>query len=425
MPNPLRPIVATHQMERQMKYVRTLSLLIATLLSVETVFAEEENDRFPTDLMTFAQGVLPVSVDTKDAGLRTGMEQAIALIDGNPVGFVMTPKPGTAADIVEIVYALPAPTRFDRFAVPNVLETPSPSQTFFNTIEVLGAEQSADGPFITLAQAELTVHGGRGEVTELSLTQDRPEVLWIKLRLTGGVSIEADKTFFEFSELIGNGSQRAAALSERFDGGWKGRGVKIELAQEGPSVSGCYDTDGRLNGTVEGNVLRALGSNEAGIQSQFVLIANEDGALRGLRSTNGAPFKIYDGEPSNEGLECGAPEEPRLGCGAIVHGIGFDFDSDAIRPSSEPVLRALHDGLAGENSNSIQIVGHSSSEGPEDYNRELSERRANSVVAALVSLGLDAGRLSAAGRGEDEPIASNDDEAGRSLNRRVEIVCAS
>ena len=87
------------------------------------------------------------------------------------------------------------------------------------------------------------------------------------------------------------------------------------------------------------------------------------------------------------------------------------------------MIADLHQGLAQANA-AIQIVGHSSSEGAADYNRNLSQRRAQSVVAALVALGLDAGQISAVGKGEDDPIASNDDEAGRSLNRRVEVICA-
>lgn len=81
-----------------------------------------------------------------------------------------------------------------------------------------------------------------------------------------------------------------------------------------------------------GNVLRAIGANNAGIPSQFVLIATEDGAIRGLRSTNGAPFKPYDGDASSKPPKCLPQEPPTLGCGSIVHGIGFDFDSDVIRP---------------------------------------------------------------------------------------------
>lgn len=201
--------------------------------------------------------------------------------------------------------------------------------------------------------------------------------------------------------------------------------MDIELKQDGVTVAGCYDTDSLLTGTVEGSVLRALGTNDAGIPSQFILIAAPDGALRGLRSTNGAPFKPYDGAASDSAPVCLSPDPPTLGCGAIVHRIGFDFDSDVLREESTPILQAMYTALSQETGATISIVGHSSSEGGEDYNRDLSQRRAASVVAALVALGLDPSSLTAAGQGEDMPIASNDDAAGRSLNRRVEVQCAS
>lgn len=165
-------------------------------------------------------------------------------------------------------------------------------------------------------------------------------------------------------------------------------------------------------------------ADDAGIESQFLLMVDQDGALRGLRSANGAPFKPHDGEMSADAPVCLPPEPQVPGCGAVMHGIGFDFDSDVIRPSSQPILASLHEGLSAEQSAEIQIIGHSSSEGADEYNRDLSQRRANSVVTALVALGLDAGRISAVGRGEEDPIASNDDEAGRSLNRRVEVRCS-
>jgi OmpA-OmpF porin, OOP family len=71
----------------------------------------------------------------------------------------------------------------------------------------------------------------------------------------------------------------------------------------------------------------------------------------------------------------------------------------------------------------MTVVGHTSSEGSDAYNQELSQRRAESVAAALAARGIDAVSLSAKGAGENQPIADNTTEAGRSLNRRVEIVC--
>ena len=400
--------------------------MLALLAAAVPLAAQDADDAppGPPDLMTFASGVLPVSVSTGAADLRTGPEQAIALIDGSANTFSLTPRPAGADDRIEIVYAMPAPTTFDGFAVPGILETPSPSQTFAARVEVAGSVTGPDGPFAPLAEATLETHAARGDVTALTLLGDPSPVLWVRVALSGGINVERAQTFLEFSELVGTGRREATPLSEGFDGVWRGRGVRIELAQQGATVTGCYDTDGDLRGTVDGAVLRAVGRTQAGIVSHFILIVAPDGGLRGLRSTNGAPFKPHDGAPSDAAPTCTAPATPVTGCGAVLHGIGFDFDSAAIRPESRPVLQALHAGLAGADAASIRIVGHSSSEGAADYNLDLSQRRAQSVVDALVGLGLSADRLSALGKGEAEPIASNADEAGRSLNRRVEILCS-
>lgn len=401
--------------------IRSTSALLTLVLACPSALAEEPRP----DLMSFAQGTLPLSINETGEALRFGMPQAVSIIDGSPAKFVAPQKPASEDDVIAVTYELPAPTVFDRFAVPGIGETPSPSQTFFRSVEVWGATESPEGPFTLLAEGQLQVHGAEDEVTELDLTDERPEVRWISLRLSGGINVEREQSFFEFSELIGNGTQQDSALSDGFDGVWSGRGVKIELAQDKASVTGCYDSNSTLSGTVDGRVLRALGEDEAGIASQFILIASEDGALRGLRSSNGAPFKPYDGDASDKAPTCLPKAPAKLGCGSVIHGIGFNFDSAEIRPSSEPVLAALHEGLSQEEAAKVQIIGHSSSEAEEAYNLDLSERRAASVAAALVDRGFEASRLSASGRGEAEPIASNDDEAGRSLNRRVEVKCSN
>ena len=101
----------------------------------------------------------------------------------------------------------------------------------------------------------------------------------------------------------------------------------------------------------------------------------------------------------------------------------FGFDSADLRPEAEPVLSELYTGLSGVSGRTIVIEGHTSSEGSADYNQGLSERRAQTVVAALVIRGLASGSISAVGKGESVPIASNNTEIGRSLNRRVEVQC--
>ena len=69
----------------------------------------------------------------------------------------------------------------------------------------------------------------------------------------------------------------------------------------------------------------------------------------------------------------------------------------------------------------LLIVGHTDAVGTSDYNRDLSQRRAKSAADYLVKQGVQASRLRSVGRGETEPVADNETEGGRQLNRRVEI----
>ena len=375
--------------------------------------------------LSFALGAIPVTIGG-DPAARTAFSYAVQAIDGslNVYSYTTLVAPTT---VVELVFELPAPTTFDRFAIPNIRETPSPGQTFVRDVAVHGSQTSATDGYTLLASAALATHTGADQVTDLPVVA-RPAVRWVKLVLQNGIDVQRDRVFLEFSDLVGNGTQETVGLATGFGGGWRGRGVAMLLAQDGPVVRGCYDKSGDLDGTVSGNVLRATGVDRSdGVKSLFIATVGDDGTLRGLRSTNGAPFALFTAETvaNNAQLGCPDPAPPALGCGSVVHGIQFDFDSAAIRPESTAVLDALRSGLAGVASGSIRIEGHTSSEGADAYNQGLSERRASSVREALVARGLPAGRLSASGAGESRPIATNDDESGRSLNRRVEIHCTA
>lgn len=73
----------------------------------------------------------------------------------------------------------------------------------------------------------------------------------------------------------------------------------------------------------------------------------------------------------------------------------------------------------------VTIEGHTDSVGSDDYNLNLSQRRANSVQQFLLSQGIAANRLSASGKGENFPVASNDSSSGRQMNRRVDVIIAN
>jgi len=106
---------------------------------------------------------------------------------------------------------------------------------------------------------------------------------------------------------------------------------------------------------------------------------------------------------------------------AIVTNINFDFDSAAIREDSRSKLARVINTLKENPGIRVRIEGHADSTGPADYNQGLSLRRAEAVRKYLVDRGISITRLSVDGKGEAEPLVSNDTRAGRAVNRRVEF----
>lgn len=106
----------------------------------------------------------------------------------------------------------------------------------------------------------------------------------------------------------------------------------------------------------------------------------------------------------------------------ISNEVSFDFDSAAIKPTFRPSLDKVADVLQRYPKTIVHVVGHTDSTGSESYNQDLSERRAESVVGYFTRQGINQSRLVPMGRGETEPRADNNTEAGRQLNRRVEII---
>jgi outer membrane protein OmpA-like peptidoglycan-associated protein len=114
----------------------------------------------------------------------------------------------------------------------------------------------------------------------------------------------------------------------------------------------------------------------------------------------------------------------RLGGGIIVtlpEGMLFAQDADELTPASRDNLRRLANSLEKYPNTRIVIVGHSDSQSPRDKSLDLSDRRAKALADFLEQIGINRARMTALGRGDAEPIASNDTDAGRQWNRRIEI----
>lgn len=100
----------------------------------------------------------------------------------------------------------------------------------------------------------------------------------------------------------------------------------------------------------------------------------------------------------------------------------FETGETELRGEAMESLVEVVDLLQSEPEKDIRIEGHTDSTGNSETNLRISQERAESVLEALVSLGVDAGRITAAGMGQDFPIATNETEEGRAQNRRVDVI---
>lgn len=100
----------------------------------------------------------------------------------------------------------------------------------------------------------------------------------------------------------------------------------------------------------------------------------------------------------------------------------FAIDSDTVSMALQDDLMKLAKSLNKYPDTTVEVIGHTDNTGEASYNQNLSARRAQAVSNILVSSGVSSNRVRAFGRGEDEPIATNQTAEGRALNRRVDIV---
>ena len=105
----------------------------------------------------------------------------------------------------------------------------------------------------------------------------------------------------------------------------------------------------------------------------------------------------------------------------VLRNMFFATNKTQILPESEEALQTLFNLLNENPSVSILITGHTDAVGSDASNQRLSEGRAQAVREALINRGIDGSRIEAEGKGESEPVADNETEEGRALNRRVEI----
>ena len=106
---------------------------------------------------------------------------------------------------------------------------------------------------------------------------------------------------------------------------------------------------------------------------------------------------------------------------SMTSSTGFDTNSAVLKPGYTPTLNKIARVLNQYGKTTVTVIGHTDSVGTDAYNQALSERRAQSVLDYFAGQNVNPLRLESYGKGETEPRADNSTEAGRTLNRRVEL----
>ncbi|HOF08168.1 MAG TPA: OmpA family protein, partial [Bacteroidales bacterium] len=160
-----------------------------------------------------------------------------------------------------------------------------------------------------------------------------------------------------------------------------------------------------------GNFLVSLPSGK-----NYGIAIKKDGFL--FHSEN---FNISENAPYEELMKDIKLKKVAAGAEIVLNNIFFDFNKATLRPESKTELKNVIEFLQQNPSVTIEISGHTDNVGSYEYNQSLSERRAKAVVDYLVEQGIPLSRLVYKGYSFSKPIASNDTEEGRQLNRRVEF----
>ncbi len=188
-------------------------------------------------------------------------------------------------------------------------------------------------------------------------------------------------------------------------------------------ITSCSSMNRMTKGTIIGSTAGAAVGATAGAYFGDTAKGAIIGAVVG-GATGAIIGRHMDKQAEELAREVEGATVARFGEGIAISfesGLLFGFDSADLQSAARDNLTKLSSSLKNYPDSDVLILGHTDSSGSDSYNQTLSERRANAAKDYLVSLGISANRIKSEGKGEAEPIGSNDTDAGRESNRRIEV----
>jgi outer membrane protein OmpA-like peptidoglycan-associated protein len=202
------------------------------------------------------------------------------------------------------------------------------------------------------------------------------------------------------------------------------RHLSLALAFTGLLAAGCKNMSksqkGAVIGVAGGGAIGAVIGKSMGNTAAGAIIGAAVGGVAG--SIIG---KKMDKQAEEMKKVLGDAEVRREGEGIVINfkeKVLFAFNQSDLSTNAQSSLEKLKNILEKYPDTNIEIIGHTDNKGTDSYNQDLSERRSSSVAAFLRAKGISAARVTTKGMGETDPVATNDTDEGRSLNRRVEFV---
>ena len=405
-------------------------LLVAVLAAEGLVAAPQESDQ-PVNAVSFERGAVLLDYSSDYGGRSAANWIALGLVDGTAEIGWASGKGSTFPH--QFLFELARPYKLQSLGFDNrqTQESGYPGISAKN-VTVSAASESRNGPFTEIYSGEIKP----SDVTEVTLS-DPVEARWLQLSITGN---GGHGEYTELMEFTASGwptgaERESLVLSGTYETNWN----RFYLMAEGDGLKGCYDHDnGVFSGSSSGDFLNLEWREDGPQIGKAVLAITEDGnhfnglwyekgklrgAWHGQKAATENPPKCaaaLRGKKTNE-VEDALNETGR----AVLYGIYFDYDSDVIKSESLKTLQQVRDWLNEHPGKAVVFEGHTDSDGSDDYNQSLSDRRAKSVVGWMTGNGIEAVRLKSQGYGESRPVAANDSAQGKALNRRVEVVVAN